>query len=386
VILFFAFVAAIFCLTVSGVAYAAYVVAREKRQRRAELVARLALVGTGFGVWRGTIGERELVVRFDVRERLAWQPVSTRATIALSELPAGFSIETERRADAWQTGDERLDARVSVLGEPAFVAYALGAEQREHILTLLGAGAGCRIGGKAIELSYAHEDLPALAEAISAAGALADHLCAAPSAHAPALQERATRDPLPPMRVAAIAALRDEHPDALAAILPKLREDASPAVLLEVAIATRDAADAAHVPIDALTAAEQGDFWTYCAAALTAGDRAERLRATLAGTNAERALVERLLPWLTEDDALALLDRASGPIRLEIVQWLAARGSLRAVMPLRALQDSAPLAAAQVRACQQAVLQIQGRAEGAEAGALSVDVAARGALSEVKES
>jgi hypothetical protein len=79
---------------------------------------------------------------------------------------------------------------------------------------------------------------------------------------------------------------------------------------------------------------------------------------------------------------LWLLQNARAPVRLSTVRWLGERGTVQAVPALRALEASAALARAQVKACQEAVLRIQSRLQNAEAGAVSIDDTARGALSE----
>jgi hypothetical protein len=314
----------------------------------------------------------------------------TKLTLSGLALPVGFSLATQRLGEqGWQLGDPELDRRVKIDGPPGFLAYALGEEQREQVLDLARAGGTFRVSGDEIVIVGWREQLDALSQVIAAAFALAEHLCAPAHERAAALKQRATSDPLPILRVAAIYALQNEFPSVLTEALPTLRRDHAPAVMLAVAIASREPADAECVPTVMLTPVELRELWTHCRTLLAPAERTALLRLIAARTgDAEeetRFLDAALSEAGTQADALALLDERGEAVRLVGVRWLGQKGEVDAVAPLRALEASNVLARAQAKACEAAVLQIQSRLQNAEAGAVSIDDAARGALSKPKQ-
>jgi hypothetical protein len=373
---------------VGGVSALVYAASRKTGDAREAFAKEHGLFVNGHNDVQGTVGVFPVRILFGARQSGKTLTSCTDLELGSVPMPEDFSLAPEGvwAGRDWQIGHAAFDNFVRLGGQRSYLAYALGEAQRSILMALVDQKVRFSVGQWKIALSWDGHDLQKAAENFARARALAAHFSVPADKRAPALLDRATNDPLPVMRAAAVRALADAFPDVLREKLVTLRADDHPAVRLAVALASRDPADVALVPLDALDDAGMRELWDRCGGALPAKDRTARLHQLLERTGSEKDAVvygEALLGDATAADALLLLEHALLPLRLAAVRWLGARGGVDAVAALRTLERSSVLARAQVKACRTAVAQIQARAGvAAAAGALSVEDDAAGAVSE----
>jgi hypothetical protein len=263
-----------------------------------------------------------------IKVRVAYgEPRGPHTQIVLGVGAQAFCIGASAE---FYTGDADFDASFSLAGTPRMLAYAFGPDQRNIALRLTRAGWRLSLTGGELSISSGERSLEAVDEALELGLALARHFTAPSGVHAQVWATRARFDPLPVFRAEAILALASVSRVKLDSLIPSLREDAHPMVLLSFARVTGAPGD------------------------VTAATRA------LMG-HADAGLAKGLMETLgAEEHALTLLTHRSTEVCRLAVAWLASRGSLAAVPKLRTLEAHAQGSLAE--ACDHAVHAIQNRA------------------------